>query len=70
MIISEHEGLYWAADETGRRRIERQDAIHLLYTAQAECDASVLDAMLLAAELAGRRNLRDGTLERGYLEGG
>jgi hypothetical protein len=59
--ISEHEGLFWMVDSSGRRLIDRQEAIGLLYTAQAECDCSVVDRVMLAAEVAGQRDKRRNT---------
>jgi hypothetical protein len=56
--ISEHEGLFWVADESGRKLIKREKAIGLLYTAEAECDASVVDRVMLAAEVAGQREAK------------
>jgi len=58
--ISEHEGLFWAADENGRKLITHQKALGLLYMAEAQCDASVVDKWLLAAEVAGQREKRRG----------
>jgi len=56
--ISEHEGLFWATDASGRRLITHRKALGLLYSAEAECDASVVDRVLLAAEVAGQREKR------------
>lgn len=51
ILISECNEIFFADDQ----RVDRQGALGLLYRGEAECDPTVLDAVLLAAEVVGQR---------------